>query len=218
MKTMDRILTAALELVNVQGAARVSTNAIADAADISVGNLYYHFKNKDDILLALFGRFEARIQPLLNPENCQVRLDQWVHWWQQWFQCVEAYPFLFHDQYYLQHSNDHFHFRYHQWVRHIEQAQRAMFRSLKDQGELVATQSDIGRLATVVTFMAVFWPDFEQLQHYRHPSTASESALDSAIGQMLGILLPYLKTPAQMQVEQWLKLQSTSSASGISRV
>jgi AcrR family transcriptional regulator len=54
MKTRDRILNSALALFNEQGTAAVSTNHIAAAIGISPGNLYYHFRNKEDIIKALF--------------------------------------------------------------------------------------------------------------------------------------------------------------------
>jgi AcrR family transcriptional regulator len=56
MKTQDRILDAALVLFNEQGTAAVSTNHIAAEINISPGNLYYHFRNKEDIIKALFER------------------------------------------------------------------------------------------------------------------------------------------------------------------
>jgi AcrR family transcriptional regulator len=56
MSTRDKVLNTALELLNEQGTAAVSTNHIAAAAEISPGNLYYHFRNKEDIINALFER------------------------------------------------------------------------------------------------------------------------------------------------------------------
>ena len=54
--TRDFVLDTAVTLFNEQGTAAVSTNHIAEAAGISPGNLYYHFKNKDDIIRAVFDR------------------------------------------------------------------------------------------------------------------------------------------------------------------
>lgn len=56
MNTRDRILVGALELFNEAGTAPISTNHIAEAVGISPGNLYYHFRNKEAIIAALFKR------------------------------------------------------------------------------------------------------------------------------------------------------------------
>jgi AcrR family transcriptional regulator len=54
MNTRDKIIDTALQLFNAQGTGAVSTNHIAATAGISPGNLYYHFRNKEDIILAIF--------------------------------------------------------------------------------------------------------------------------------------------------------------------
>jgi len=54
MKTRDKIIDTAIQLFNEQGTKAVSTNHIATAIGISPGNLYYHFRNKEDIIRAIF--------------------------------------------------------------------------------------------------------------------------------------------------------------------
>lgn len=49
----DQVIATALAMFNEQGVGPVSTNHIASAVGISPGNLYYHFRNKEDIVWAL---------------------------------------------------------------------------------------------------------------------------------------------------------------------
>jgi len=56
----ERVLDAARVLFNDRGSGRVSTNHIAEAAGISPGNLYYHFRNKGEIIRELFERLFER--------------------------------------------------------------------------------------------------------------------------------------------------------------
>ena len=57
--TKTRILDAALTLFNQQGTANVTTNHIAEALGMSPGNLYYHYRNKAEIVRGLFARIQG---------------------------------------------------------------------------------------------------------------------------------------------------------------
>lgn len=57
--TKTRILETALALFNERGSANITTNHIAEAMGISPGNLYYHYRNKAEIVRALFQRIMA---------------------------------------------------------------------------------------------------------------------------------------------------------------
>ncbi|MEM6429190.1 MAG: TetR/AcrR family transcriptional regulator [Deinococcota bacterium] len=76
MATKDRILDAATELFNQATVAEVSTNHIAEAAGISPGNLYYHYKNKEMIIRAILERMFATFGELwVLPEGRQLTLE-----------------------------------------------------------------------------------------------------------------------------------------------
>lgn len=49
----DRLVSAASELLHRQGVERTTLADIANAADVRLGNVYYYFRTKDDIIAAV---------------------------------------------------------------------------------------------------------------------------------------------------------------------
>ena len=56
LKTKEHLMLAALDTFYKKGIARTSLNEIAQAAGVTRGALYWHFKNKEDLFDALFQR------------------------------------------------------------------------------------------------------------------------------------------------------------------
>jgi len=60
--TREKIKRAAMELFNASETLSVTTNHISKAAGISPGNLYYHYKNKEEIVVELYLDMSARFE------------------------------------------------------------------------------------------------------------------------------------------------------------
>ncbi len=52
----DKIIEASIKLFNEKGCLNTSTRHICESIGISVGNLYYYFKNKEEILIEIYTR------------------------------------------------------------------------------------------------------------------------------------------------------------------
>src|SRR5579875_4065387 len=92
LSTRERVLRTALTLLNENGADVVTTRRIADAVGINEGNLYYHFRTKEALFLALFERFEAAASNLLRPA-----ITDYAAALRDWFELTWSYRFLFRD-------------------------------------------------------------------------------------------------------------------------
>ncbi|MBO0864804.1 MAG: TetR/AcrR family transcriptional regulator [Mycobacterium sp.] len=61
----ERLVAAACDLVYRQGVARTTLADIAQTADVPVGNVYYYFKTKDDIIAAVVQERAHQIESAL---------------------------------------------------------------------------------------------------------------------------------------------------------
>lgn len=80
-KTKTRILDVARLLFNEEGESNVAMVDIAAVLDISPGNLYYHYRGKEQLMPVLFELFEAEFKELLTAplENLETVDDLWAY-------------------------------------------------------------------------------------------------------------------------------------------
>ncbi|MBB6487202.1 TetR/AcrR family transcriptional regulator [Rhizobium lusitanum] len=97
--TRERILVSTLSLFNQKGPEAVTTAEIAKAVHINQGNLYYHFRTKESLVLALFSRFEADALALLEEADAIQGADSkaYAGFLRKWFSLVWTHRFLFRD-------------------------------------------------------------------------------------------------------------------------
>jgi len=98
MSTPEKILDTALRLFNKSGTTEVSTNHIAEAAGISPGNLYYHFRNKQEIIRGLFQRLsDTWDKGLPFPQDRQPTLDDLKAMIETNYQIIWQYRFAYRE-------------------------------------------------------------------------------------------------------------------------
>lgn len=77
MDTKRKILNAALEVYNNKGV-NATTRHIAEHIAISVGNLHYHFKHTDDIIIALYEQIAADFDVVIRGLDKHDLLNHYV--------------------------------------------------------------------------------------------------------------------------------------------
>ena len=97
MTTKDKIIKTAIELFNMQGTKAISTNHIAKEMDISPGNLYYHFRNKNDIIRSISNQFSSEIGSVFqfHLDTISDFSENLTSMFNRFFKIQQSYQFLF---------------------------------------------------------------------------------------------------------------------------
>ena len=77
LKTKEHLMLAALDTFYKKGIARTSLNEIAQAAGVTRGSLYWHFKNKEDLFDALFQRICDDIENCMHQDAADSDEQEW---------------------------------------------------------------------------------------------------------------------------------------------
>ena len=75
LETRHRILDAAETVFHARGVARPSLADIAQAAGVTRGAIYWHFKNKSDVFAAMCDRVHLPVEALCDPERIARQED-----------------------------------------------------------------------------------------------------------------------------------------------
>ena len=192
-RTRERILEASLAMFNIAGEPNVTTNHIADELGISPGNLYYHFRNKDDIVAQLFARYEQRMDEALTAP--QRRLPDLEDVWLQLhlvFECMWDFRFLYRDLVDILARNRTLRLRFGRVLERAAGAARQVLRGLVESGAMRASGDEIEALVENILLITTFWLDFDTV---RHGATHEQSQrLARGIRQVMLLLAPYLRT------------------------
>jgi AcrR family transcriptional regulator len=98
MSNRERVLNLSLALFNEHGIAHVSSLQITTELEISPGNLYYHFRNKDDIAKALVQEFEQALKVITKKFSEQVHnLDDYPDFLFSLMTLLSQYRFVLRD-------------------------------------------------------------------------------------------------------------------------
>lgn len=189
-QTRQRILDCALAMFNAQGEPNVTTNHIADELEISPGNLYYHFRNKDDIIEQLFGRYEERIGAAMTvPDR---RLPDLEDIWLQMhlvFECIWDYRFLYRDLVDILSRNRRLRLRFARILKRATENATTVIRGLAQAGILRASVAEMEALATNILVLATFWLNYAAARGDQDEA----KSIRQGIVQVMMLISPFLR-------------------------
>jgi AcrR family transcriptional regulator len=204
-RTRERILEVSLRLFNEQGEPQVTTSAIADEMNISPGNLYYHFRNKDDIVEALFEQYERDIDGLLRlPDERPADVeDAWL-FLHLLFETIWRHRFVYRDPTDLLTRNRRVETHFRAILDRKTRAARRLCDGLAATGQLEAADFELDALATNMVVVATWWLQYAYVRDARRFGEPEHQASAIARGafQVLALTGAYLTGDARALFEK----------------
>jgi AcrR family transcriptional regulator len=190
MSNKTRILESALKLFNEQGSMHVSTNHIATEAGISPGNLYYHFHNKEEIILALFQKmipkWDDNIGDMSNVEDGLAYIEKLLG---TLYEVIWEYRFIHRELSPLLQTYESVREICVPMLKQRLNEIRALIHKLQQDG--VVTTEDPNcqdSLANTMLFIPLFWLNYLDAIG----ETPNKKNIDRGINMMRDILAPHL--------------------------
>ena len=199
--TRELILSTSLDLFNEFGEPNVTTNHIADEADISPGNLYYHFRSKDDIAIELFKRFLTRFQPLTEvPENLALEAED------LWFQLHLSFELKGQFRFLYRNLSD-----LTSRIPDLDRAMRGLLMrernaainllgGLQRNGALEISDQEQDMLVNNFLLSVTYWIPYADI--FDHEGLQQGTAQVEAIARVLQMLIPHLQEPTRTQFQK----------------
>lgn len=193
MSTRERILDTALNLFNESGTAVVSTNHIAAACGISPGNLYYHFRNKEEIIRALFDRmFMMWGRSSGMPDDRRLALTDLQGIVRGAFAMLGEYRFIYRELIALLRRDEYLQKRWAELRERGFEGVRALFDHFAEAGVLRKPEDpeEMTRVAELVWLVSEFWPASVEMSGM----PLETEQMDHGVALMLQVLQPYIIT------------------------
>lgn len=190
-RTRERILETSLQLFNDFGEPNVTTTVISDEMNISPGNLYYHFHNKDEILESIFAVFEREIEETLAaPTRRSADVEDIWLFLHLLFETIWKYRFFYRDLNDLLTRNRVLEIHFKQILAHKVRTATTLCEGLVMTGAMRASNEELRALATNMALLATYWLSFEYACDPR--GKLESDRIGRGVYQVMAMVSPYL--------------------------
>lgn len=207
VKTKERILQLSLQLFNERGERLVTTNHIAAELNMSPGNLYYHFRNKSEIIKELMEQYQSEtLEMLALPDDRVLDANDKIRYFQVLSSQLWAYRFLHRDVYHLVENNEDFRKMYPRFAGQVMQQGQKVYKAFVNAGLMEMTDSEIEALTINLWIVLTNWTNFLYMSgHIKDSNTLEEKWVWQALRQMVFLEGAYLRGESRNTYEGLLE-------------
>jgi len=198
-RTAERILEVTLDLFNRFGEPNVSTTLISAELHISPGNLYYHYPAKDELINALFDRYEKGLTELLHAaDNVRNVEDAWL-FFHMLYELIWQYRFLYRDLNDLLSKNRRLETHFQFVLKNKSRAIETVLDGLGRGSAVRLDRRDVPAVATSMVVVLTYWLSYEYVRDPRKALEPESAGATLARGawHVLSLLSPYLEPAAR---------------------
>lgn len=200
MKTRDKIIQASIALFNEQGERNVTTNHIAAHLGISPGNLYYHFRNKEDIILSIYEEYARNLLLDTFPKvSSDVKpLDAIILYMDAVFQMLLKFRFFYSNLPVLLDKNPSLREKYVEVQHSIAERVSQLLISLRNANIINFQDEELPDMVSILRIINTFWVSFYQTQNI--DNEINDSVFYQGVLKILVILRPYTTEEAMPEL------------------
>ncbi|UJF19260.1 TetR/AcrR family transcriptional regulator [Vibrio sp. SS-MA-C1-2] len=201
MKTKDRIVQVALDLFNERGERNVTTNHIAASLEMSPGNLYYHFRNKEQIIYAIFNNYAHDLQTHFVPQsNPDETIDGLANYVDAIFLIMWRYRFFYANLPDILSRDKQLKADYLSAQQHLHNNLICLLMSLQQVGFLTLDEGEILTLTNTLKIVASSWVSYQ----IAHSPTAriTEQVINQGVLQILSIVKPITSMKGREKINE----------------
>lgn len=200
LRTKDKILHASIELFNQVGERQVTTNHIAAHLGISPGNLYYHFRNKEDIVRQIFKEYtkllESRIQP---PPAEESALDSLASYLDVVFELMWRFHFFYANLPDILARDSALQQDYMRVQQGVLAKVTVVLTALKKSGVITIEDADIINLAHNIKLLVTFWISYLKTQ--APDKKIDQASVYQGVLKVISLFKPYAAVSALSQIQ-----------------
>jgi len=201
MNTKEKIIHTSISLFNENGERAITTNHIASSLGMSPGNLYYHFKNKEDIIRHIFALYREHLSTHFKPiDKDDDAFSHLTAYLDSLFELMWRFHFFYDNLGDILSRDTDLKQAYIDFQLELLEQVRNVILGLRDKGMIAIDEQDVTELAHTLKLTVSFWTPY--IKARRPSGSLAEQDIYYGILKVLALFRAYSTEKSSVQMNQ----------------